>query len=380
MMMVGSHVFFITSCGQMFYHTLTRAERYLSWFTPSPSYTRQRAAGSKSATACNNDDKQLTGGHVVSDKGRSEHTQFLYVTSFTKLLLPSALTVAFSDMAINSPSSVFHNPAFIFTAFSATNILLLLPLCVLVLYLGCQKWRSASVASHSDVFTYHMVAMEVFGIFGCGLYCCGACVDVPWLMMVGVYFFSVTSKGQIFFHILTCVERHLAVVHPIIYLGLRNRGRVRIRNVTIGCVWLFFLGSFGLTSLASNFSTIPSFLLSVVSIAVVSFCSLSVLRALICPGPGEGGGDGERVDQSKIRAFHIITTIMGTLLLRFGGHLLILLIYSFSEVSENIRCGALVSGVWFNLPSSLVLPLLFLHRVGKLVFCKNNTESGQSSE
>ncbi len=274
----------------------------------------------------------------------------------------------------------------IFTAFSVSNILLLLPLCILVFYLGIQRWqkqRSTSTAaktSNSDIFTYHMVAMEMIGIAGCGFYCCGAGVNVPVLMRVGLYFFSVTSNGQMYFHVLTCAERHLAVVHPITYLSLKNRGGVRIRNVTIGCTWLLFFGSFGLTTLSSNFSTIPFICLSALAIVVVSFCSLSVLRALIRPGPGDGGGDRERVNQTKIRAFHTIMAIMGTLLFRFGGHLLVLMFHFSSAVSEHVRCGVLVSGVFFCLPSSVVLPLLFLHRAGKLPRCNTNTESGQESE
>lgn len=80
----------------------------------------------------------------------------------------------------------------------------------------------AATRSHSDIFTNHMVAMEMTGIFGCGVYCCGACFYVPWLMIVGLYFFSVTSNGKLSFHILSCVDRHLAVVHPITYLDLRK--------------------------------------------------------------------------------------------------------------------------------------------------------------
>ncbi len=305
-------------------------------------------------------------------------------SSNTSLLHPPLPS---SNSSLNPASASCFRYRFIFalfTAFSVTNILVLLPLCLFILYLGLKRWQkrhsasTAAVTSHSDVFAYHMVAIEMIGIMGCCFYCCGAWVNVPWMMTVGLSVIAVTSNGQVFFNILSCVDRHLAVVHPIIYLSLRQRGGVRIRNITTGCIWLLYLGSFGLNRIG-NFSTIPGFCLSVFSVLVVSFCSLSVLCALIRPGPGEADRERKRVDQSKMRAFYTIMAIMGALLFRFGGHLLVLAVYASVALSERVRCGVLVSGVWFSLPSSLVLPLLFLHRAGKLV-CMNSNTSEQGSE
>ncbi|TNN38146.1 hypothetical protein EYF80_051684 [Liparis tanakae] len=87
------------------------------------------------------------------------------------------------------------------TAFIVTLLLLILPLCVYVIYLGFQRWRqqrSGTTMSHSDVFTFHMVVVELF------------------------------------FHTLTCVERYLAVVHPVTYLGLKKGKGIRLRNISIG--------------------------------------------------------------------------------------------------------------------------------------------------
>ncbi|KAJ4945170.1 hypothetical protein JOQ06_013706, partial [Pogonophryne albipinna] len=80
----------------------------------------------------------------------------------------------------------------------------------------------------------------------------------------------IPSYGESLFHVLTCLERYLAVVRPIIYLRLRNVQGVRIRNISIG---------------------------------------LSVLCVLIRPGPG----NGERVDQSKQSAFYTVTAITAAL-------------------------------------------------------------------
>lgn len=68
----------------------------------------------------------------------------------------------------------------IFSAFSITNILILLPLFTFILYLGLQRWKqqrsvstAAATTSHSDVFTFHLVAMEMVTVSGSFLFCFG---------------------------------------------------------------------------------------------------------------------------------------------------------------------------------------------------------------
>lgn len=255
---------------------------------------------------------------------------------------------------------------FIFTAFAVTNIILLLPLCTLVLYLGLQRWRKrlsapgTAAASHADAITYHMIIVELLGVLGCGMFCCGACFGLLELTKAGLYLYSITAEGHTSFHILSCVDRLLAVVYPITYLALKQSSGVLRRNVIIGCAWLCF-------AIFAVFSQIfyhpsSSFCFLVFSILVIIFCCLCVLHSLIRPGPGAGGG----INQSKKRALYTIMAIMGALMWRFGGYLSALIIYAISVMSEDVRCAVLLSGSWFSLPSSMVLPLLYLHRTRKL--------------
>ncbi|KAI9524420.1 hypothetical protein NQZ68_018103 [Dissostichus eleginoides] len=288
-------------------------------------------------------------------------------------------------MSSNSSNASFsyESPCFscrasfiIFTSYSVANILVLLPLCFYIFYLGVQRYRgrdSTIRGSHSDVFTYHMAVMEMVGVLGSIFGCLGAILANPLLVTIGLYFCSYSINGKIPFHILTCVERHLAVVHPITYLRLRNRGGIMIRNVSIAFVWLFFFTWFAISTLIHNIA--PYFCFATFSMVAVTFCSLSVLRALIRPGPGEGGGDKWRVVQSKKRAFRTIMAIMLTLCFRFGGQLLLLSMFVSMDLGVCMQCVLYVSEVWLCLPSSLVLPLLFLHRAGKLT-CGKKTDSG----
>lgn len=117
-------------------------------------------------------------------------------------------------------------------------------------------------------------------------------------------------------------------------------------------------------------STVMYMVLQIFSLAIIFFCSLAVLRVL--RQPVVGSELKEKVDQSKQRAFNTIKAIMGTLLFRFVGSLVCTAIYSISEYSLDVRCVAIELSFWFGLPSSLVLPLLFLHRAGKLPGFGNN--------
>ncbi|KAL6118280.1 uncharacterized protein ACO6RY_03111 [Pungitius sinensis] len=257
-------------------------------------------------------------------------------------------------------------------AFTICNVLLVLPPCVYVIFLGLKRRRSGTAASPSDVFTYHMVAIELMSIVGCLLCSCGALARLP-DMLVGMVFFAVHVCGQQLFHTLTCVERYLAVVHPVTYLGLRSQKWIRVRKVSIGCVWMLsFANTFSLFLEENGSNFIFHYCALAFILIVVSFCSLSVLCVLIGPGPGARGGEGRRrVDRSKMRTFYTITVIMGVLLLRATGTAVISAVYTSGHVGGLEKCTTWLSLAWFGLPSSLVLPLLFLHRAGKRLCCEN---------
>ena len=263
----------------------------------------------------------------------------------------------------------------IYFSYFTTFILLLLPVCVLVLYLGLQRWRqqrstSASAMTHSDSFIYHLVAMELVAVLGAALCCCGIYRYNFQITKVGHYLYSLTWSGETYFNILTCMERYLAVVHPIIYLGLRGERGVRIRNICIGCVWL--LTTVGLVPMSLGIvSFVVDFCLLILCLTVVIFCSLSVLCVLIRPGPGKQGEDRQRVDQSKQRVFYTVVAILVVVLWRCLWNLVWV---SFQVLGRSSECAIMVSEMWFNLPSSLALLLLFLHRTGRLACCKNNTK------
>ena len=269
-----------------------------------------------------------------------------------------------------------------YSTYAFANLLFLCPLYILVLYMGFQQWRrghsvgSRTAASHSDFFTYHMAILEIFCVFGSVLYVLSIFINNESLFMLGVYAFNIIFPGQSLFHSLTCVERYLAVVHPVTYMHLREARGVMIRNSSIAFVWLMCFGWIGLTALyMPEFPSIPLLFMSGVCVIVVLFCCVSVLHILNHPGPGEVGGKKEHVDQSKQRAFHMLVAIAGALLLRFVG---LFICFGFVYlVSGNIKylCWVMDLGIILTVPSSLVLPLLYLHRARKLACCRHNTES-----
>lgn len=267
----------------------------------------------------------------------------------------------------------------IFTSFFV-SYMVLFPVFIFVLYVGYQQQRhrrSAAIETrHSDIFTFHMVHLQIIGGVGVSIYCYGAYTNGQVAQDVGTYTYSVVSPGETLFHLLTCMERYLAVVHPVTYRRLRQADGVRIRHISIGCVWLICCSVAGLSKISLTFSVIYTFVFLVSASTIVAFCSISVLFVLLRPGPGEVAGCWERVDQTKKRAFYTILVIMVTLLLRFLSYLMYTIVSVMFLIKTMDPCVIFWSMHWFSIPSILVLPLLFLHRAGKLPSCRHsNAES-----
>lgn len=252
-------------------------------------------------------------------------------------------------------------------AIVVTRNSLLLPLGLLVLSLGFYRWwwpRPSSRTCHADVFTYHWILMELILVSGTIFTYYGDSADLKLMTAGGSLFSTVSYAGQSIFHLLTCAERYLAVVHPVTYRGLSQGRAATIRNLSIALAWLLsFLWMWAMSASYPKLPTVPLLCVLVFSLAVVSFCSLSVLSVLLRPRPGCGERDKGRSNQSNDRAFLTVSAITGALWFWFTGLFLYLSVDAarlFGSVMVGCKVRALLPA--FNLPSSLVLPLLHLYR------------------
>lgn len=280
---------------------------------------------------------------------------------------PSANTV--SDDCMNTTLGFS-----VITSYGIIRSILLFPLFIAVIHTGVQRWRlkhSLASESHTDIITYHSLSLEVIRVVGFVLLCLHPLPESGQVVSVGQCLYTITWYGEILFHVLTCVERYLAVAHPVTYMGLKKERGVRIRNICIGSAWALTITSSVLSFLPLNPSLrVISLGIVVFALVSVSFCSLAVLRILIRQGPGEGGNNRERVDRTKQRAFYTIMAIFAVLWLWFFGLLSTFITYDrLKELGTRAYCVAMSSVFFLNLPSCLVLPLMYLQRTGKLPNC-----------
>lgn len=252
--------------------------------------------------------------------------------------------------------------------FVVLKSVIILPLSVVVLHLGYRRWRqqrSSATTSHTDVLAYHMAVFDLLFVGAFLFSLCGKFSGLLLLTTVSLHIYAFTFPGPVLLHILTCLERYLAVIHPVTYLKLRRSGGSRIRNWFLVCTWLLSLGwsAGGPSALTPPY--FPNIIMLVFAMVTGTVSSLRVLFVLIRPKPGEGS----RASQSRLRSFQTMVVITGIVWMWFLGGLVSVVLGRDSSEVEN--CLTVAAGFWLTLPSHLVLPLLFLHRAGKLTGCKD---------
>ncbi len=180
---------------------------------------------------------------------------------------------------------------------------------------------------------------------------------------------GLASTGRPLFQCLICVERYLAVVHPVTFLKFKPL-RYRVICTVFVCTSIF--ASCWVLILLMCFSLIGLVFVFIVAqlilyLSIQMFCCLAVLRALKQSGPGERVRGREEENHMKRRAFNVILIITGTMIIIYAPNIISVLLFMSSVRNSDIVLT--ISRTSFSL-GGLVQPLLFLHRLGKLPFTK----------
>lgn len=216
------------------------------------------------------------------------------------------------------------------------------------------------------IFALNLTAAEIFYSLVAPLYC--SCI-VSLKLCIGSllgFWLGASMPGRYLFQCTLCLEQYIAVIHPVIFLKLRP---LRYR-VGFSCgVWLCAVG-IGICS-ACTFPLVPYNIFGVVYFTVFfldSFCCLSVLKALVRPGPGDKD-DGE-MNAAKKKAFKIISMNLVTFLVQvfpiFIGFCLQTIL-----PQQSFHLGVSIS-MSINIAGGFIHPIYCLYKFGKLP-CSNDS-------
>jgi len=180
-----------------------------------------------------------------------------------------------------------------------------------------------------------------------------------------------------------CVEKYLAVIHPIIFL--RYKG-IQYRITLAAAVWLISFGNGlrGVLSGTNYFKDHAFFLIFCIAVIITSFCCASVLWALKRPGPGNRNdvemtkSDAKRgktpENQQKKKAFSIISHILVSILICYLP-LVVIYFINIAKISKYLYlCEIVPLTLSISVTAVFFSPLVRMYSEGnlKLIMCFSN--------
>jgi len=162
------------------------------------------------------------------------------------------------------------------------------------------------------------------------------------------------------FQCLMCVERYLAVVHPVTFLKYKP---LRYRVICCTVVWFIVLGCCFLCLLVSDEMELILLLLQFLPFfSIQLFCCVAVLRALKQSGPGERARQRKEENHMKRRAFYLILITTVSMAIIYVPYIII----GFVTILKHQVINAVWSfGLICYVLAGFVQPVLYLHRGGK---------------
>lgn len=166
--------------------------------------------------------------------------------------------------------------------------------------------------------------------------------------------------GRYLFQCWLCLEQYLAVIHPLIFIKFKP---MRYRLGCVSAAWIVALGIGAASGIM--FPAVPYDAFGAIYFIVFfldSFCCLSVLKALVRPGPSDKD-DGE-MNSAKKRAFKIISMNLTTFLFQ-----VLPIVIAFSLLNTlpppSFHLGVAIS-MSFNIAGGFVHPMYVLYKYGNL--------------
>lgn len=176
-------------------------------------------------------------------------------------------------------------------------------------------------------------------------------------------------SGRPLFMSCVCLERYLAVVHPVTFLKykvLRHRLAVCIISwliVLVCCIILLWV--------PYPASEYVCFGMSSTWFLVQLFCCVETLGALIRPGPGEGNQESNGMISAKLKAFRIIVITTVSVALTYIPYIISIVL--FGHLSEEDSSKLFCIAAYTTLVAGFIPAGLYIHRAGKLQHCFKDT-------
>ncbi|XP_051537035.1 C-C chemokine receptor type 5-like [Myxocyprinus asiaticus] len=214
----------------------------------------------------------------------------------------------------------------------------------------------------SEFFNLNLSVSEIGNCLNCLFFVLS--VWFSSLMKLTQFSFGLVLSGRPLFQCLICVERYLAVVHPVTFLKFKP---LRFKMICSTVAWIICL-CFCLVCMLTidSENIVHLWFLSIQFLLVLSiqlFCLSAVLRALKQSGPGERVEEREKKSHIKRRAFYLILITTVNMVIIYVPNAIL---GFFTVVTKQY-----IHAVWYTgwicyALAGYVHPVLYLHRVGKL--------------
>ncbi|XP_061118023.1 proteinase-activated receptor 3-like [Conger conger] len=296
---------------------------------------------------------------------------FYFNSSILYIHKPSNNSVGGSDITVYEGCKHMPEVLIFYLTMQFINMFLGIPANLMVLWL---LHKNKGDSSSSDIFILHLAILDTF-------FCLIPPLEFANIVFLTTsstwyvlrFFYGVKDSSPLFLSCI-CLDRYMAVLHPITFTELKDRSH---RTVCVAVVWLVTL----IYAVAKCVGNIPNFekvftVLILAAFAFMLFCNVAILHALRQSGPGR-----DEMHPVKKRAFKMVLIILAIIVFNYFPPVAL---FPFQEyfTADVFTCYIHYIAFGFMDISSSIQPLLYLSREIPRVLCccRKDPDSGNSTD